>query len=79
MIVNMFAKRTDFTNGMITYSVILERRLDEKLWNKNVVFPFARQRQYDSIRTWSKWKLRQLGGSSMDSSQYPGHAIRTMT
>lgn len=51
------AKDTESTSGMITYFVILERRLDEKLWNKHIVFPFARQRQYESIRTGPSWKL----------------------
>lgn len=50
-----FFKDTESISGMISYYVVLERRLDKKLWNKHVVFPFARQRQYDTKRTW--WKL----------------------
>ena len=52
-----FAKDTESTCGMITHFVGLERRLDKKLWNKHIVFPFARQRQYESIRTGKSWKL----------------------
>ena len=52
-----FAKGTESTSGMIKYFVSLERRLDKKLWNKHIVFPFARQRQYESIRTGPSWKL----------------------
>ena len=52
-----FARDTDSTSGKISYFVNLERRLDEKLWNKHTVFPFARQRQYESIRTGPNWKL----------------------
>lgn len=52
-----FAKDTESTSGMISYFVNLERRLDKKLWNKHIVFPFARQRQYESIRTRPSWKL----------------------
>ncbi len=52
-----FAKDTGPTSGMISYFVNLERRLDEKLWNKHTVFPVARQRQYESIRTRPNWKL----------------------
>ena len=46
-----FAKDTKTTSRMISYFVNLERRLDKELWNKHVVFPFARPRQYESIRT----------------------------
>jgi len=52
-----FAKVTEPTSGIISYFVNLERRLDEKLWNKHIVFPVARQRQYESIRTRPSWKL----------------------
>ena len=52
-----FFKDTKSVSGMITYTVILERRLDEKFWNKHVVFPFARQMQYESVRTKPWWKL----------------------
>ena len=52
-----FVKDTESVSGMVSYIVMLERRLDKKIWNKHVVFPFARQRQYESMRTWSRWKL----------------------
>ena len=52
-----FFKDTRSISGMITYTVNLERRLDEKSWNKHVVFPFARQRQYESMRIKPWWKL----------------------
>lgn len=52
-----FAKDTESTSGTISYFVSLERRLDKKLWNKHLVFPFARQRQYESIRRGPNWKL----------------------
>ena len=52
-----FVKDTESISRMITYTVNLERRLDEKVWNKHVVFPFARQRQYESMRRGPSWKL----------------------
>ena len=52
-----FSKDTKSVSGMITYTVNLERRFDEEFWNKHVVFPFARQRQYESMRTKPWWKL----------------------
>ena len=51
-----FAKMTESV-GTITYFVSVERRLDKELWSKHIVFPFARQRQYDLIRTGPIWKL----------------------
>ena len=52
-----FVEDTQSVSGMISYIVVVERRLDKKIWNKHVVFPFARQRQYESMRTGSSWKL----------------------
>ena len=52
-----FFKDTKSTSEMISYFVNLERRLDKKLWNKHIVFPFARQRQYEPVRTGPGWKL----------------------
>ena len=52
-----FVRDTESISGMVSYYVNLERRLDEKGWNKHVVFPFARQRQYESMRTGPSWKL----------------------
>ncbi len=57
MIVFGLFKDTKSTSGMVSYSVNIERRLDGRFWGKNVVFPFARQRQYDSKRTGLSWKL----------------------
>ena len=52
-----FVKDAESTSKTITYYVNLERRLDEKVWNKHIVFPFARQRQYESKRTRPIWKF----------------------
>lgn len=52
-----FDKDTESVSGMVSYTVMLERRMDKKIWNKHVVFPYARQRQYESTRTWCRWKL----------------------
>ena len=52
-----FSKTTESVSGKITYTVNLERRFDEETWNKHTVFPFARQRQYESMRRKPWWKL----------------------
>ena len=52
-----FFKDTTSASEMISIFVSVERRLDKKLWNKHIVFPVERQRQYDSIRTGPGWKL----------------------
>ena len=57
MRVHWFDKVTESTSGMISYIVNLKRRLDKKLWNKHVIFPFARQRQYDLVQQRPSWKL----------------------
>lgn len=36
-----FAKDTKTASGMVSYLIDVERRLDQKLWNKHVVFPYA--------------------------------------
>ena len=57
-IVFRFVTDTESASGMISYTVKFEeRRLDEKVWNKHLVFPFARQRQYEWMQTGSSWKL----------------------
>ncbi len=57
MTVVFCAKDTESTSGTVTDYVEVGRRLDKKLWNKHIVFPFARQRQYESIQAWASWKL----------------------
>ena len=52
-----FFKDTEPIGGTVSYHVNLERRLDEKAWSKHVVFPFARQRQYESRQTRLSWCL----------------------
>ena len=52
-----FFKDTEFIKGNVLYIINSERPLDEKIWNKHIVFPFARQRQYESMRTRPSWKL----------------------
>jgi len=56
-IVSKFAKETNSTSAVNSYSFAVERRLDKKLWPEHTVFHFARQRQYDSIQRGSIWKL----------------------
>ena len=49
-----FVEDSESISGMVSYYVNLERRLDEKVWNKHIVLPFARQRQYESIANKAK-------------------------
>lgn len=56
-IISKFTKETDSTGAINLYSFGIERRLDKKLWSEHTIYPFARQRQYNSIRRGFGWKL----------------------
>ena len=53
-------ERTRVSTEKTTYIVYVQRRLDNRMWGKQVVFPYARQRQYEKALEVSNRKARRL-------------------
>lgn len=54
--VSRFTKEINSPSGMNSYVVDVKRRLSKELWHEHIVYPFARQRQYDLKSRRSGWK-----------------------